>query len=576
MKFFHVYDERTNIGFEKHNLLNEDSGFKIQHVFSQPMAYKFNTIAAKGTKLHSIIKENKMPFYVDRLTGGVPYHNYTFDKELIHEYAEILGDWFLGFQLHESASNIGKNTWPTLLRLMGSDGPYDLEELKVKMRRGTTHTYEGEPLYYFGHGTPEYYADRKLTRPKTTDEFISQITDYYKMRMDETCGFILPCDSYFVMGRLFDELGVHSFMPEAGWQIADMRISTALTRGIADAAGKTWGIYYETWLVEDPKNVTMPCYSDNPVNEWWLDVERNPEDMEIFDPQSGSSRLLQKRVYYFSLMSGADYLSEEWGLYCSYIDSNDFELSEYGLIKKDFIEFARKHKHMKADIPFAVVLPKEHSCVETDSPFSRAKYGKVREDYMNIPIFDAQREFVAHVENVLRLIYDSYGKVSGNEGHVLSNSRFGDLFDIIYEDCSEEVFAKYDTLIDASPDGDFAKKYGAKYRVLTSENHEKLEQELHKREKEIMPVTVNGLHWLVSHDEKGRYLSIFNNEGNFRFRPHGDRIDDDCDMTVTVSFKEEADLKALVLGNDKVKIEKADEKTYNVTVPAAQFAVFEF
>ena len=63
MKFFHVYDERTNIGFEKHNLLNEDSGFKIQHVFSQPMAYKFNTIAAKGTKLHSIIKENKMPFY---------------------------------------------------------------------------------------------------------------------------------------------------------------------------------------------------------------------------------------------------------------------------------------------------------------------------------------------------------------------------------------------------------------------------------------------------------------------------------------------------------------------------------
>ena len=91
-----------------------------------------------------------------------------------------------------------------------------------------------------------------------------------------------------------------------------------------------------------------------------------------------------------------------------------------------------------------------------------------------------------------------------------------------------------------------------------------------------MPVTVNGLHWLVSHDEKGRYLSIFNNEGNFRFRPHGDRIDNEADMTVTVSFKEEADLKALVLGNDKVKIEKAAEKTYNVTVPAAQFAIFEF
>ena len=70
------------------------------------------------------------------------------------------------------------------------------EELKVKMRRGNTHTYEGEPLYSFGHGTPEYFS--KLCRPKTTDEFISQLTDYYKMRMDETCGFVLPCDSYFI------------------------------------------------------------------------------------------------------------------------------------------------------------------------------------------------------------------------------------------------------------------------------------------------------------------------------------------------------------------------------------------
>ena len=575
MKIFHVYDERTNIGLEKNNLLNEDSGFKIQHVFSQPNDKKFNTIAAVDTPLHSLIKENKFPFYVDRITGGVPYHNYTFDKELIHEYAEILGDWFLGFQLHESASNIGKGTWPALTRVMGSDGPYDLEELKVKMRRGNTHTYEGEPLYSFGHGTPEYFS--KLCRPKTTDEFISQLTDYYKMRMDETCGFVLPCDSYFVMGKLFNELGVHSFMPEAGWQISDMRIATALTRGIANASGKTWGIYYETWLVEDPKNVTMPCYSDNPVNEWWLDVERNPEDMEIFDPQSGSSRLLQKRIYYFTLMSGADYLSEEWGLYCSYIDSKDFELSEYGLIKKDFIEFARNHKHMKAHTPFAVVLPKEYSCVETDSPFSRARYGKVREDYMNIPIFDSQRVFVAHVENVLRLIYDSYGKVSGNEGHVLSNSRFGDLFDIIYEDCSEEVFAKYDTLIDASPDGDFAKKYGAKYRVLTSKNHEKLEQELHNREKEIMPVNVDKLHWLVSKDEQGRrYLSIFNNEGNFRFRPHGDRIDKSCDETVCVKFDSKASLIPVKLCSDEVKITKADDETYYVDIPAAGFAIFEF
>ena len=91
-----------------------------------------------------------------------------------------------------------------------------------------------------------------------------------------------------------------------------------------------------------------------------------------------------------------------------------------------------------------------------------------------------------------------------------------------------------------------------------------------------MPVTVNGLHWHVSHDEKGRYLSIFNNEGNFRFRPHGDRIDKSCDETVCVKFDSKASLIPVKLCSDEVKITKADDETYYVDIPAAGFAIFEF
>ena len=102
MKFFHVYNDEYFEGLVKNNFINRDTGFKIQHVFSLPKEKKFNEFAAKGTKLHSIIKDGKHPFYIDRIAGGVTYHEYAFDLTLIDEYDELLGDWFLGFQLQKA------------------------------------------------------------------------------------------------------------------------------------------------------------------------------------------------------------------------------------------------------------------------------------------------------------------------------------------------------------------------------------------------------------------------------------------------------------------------------------------
>ena len=105
MKFFHVYNDEYFEGLVKNNLINQDTGFKIQHCFAVPQKIQFNSFAAKGTKLHALIKDGKHPFYVDRIAGGVTYYEYAFDRDLIREYEDLLGDWFLGFQLHESASN---------------------------------------------------------------------------------------------------------------------------------------------------------------------------------------------------------------------------------------------------------------------------------------------------------------------------------------------------------------------------------------------------------------------------------------------------------------------------------------
>lgn len=574
MKFFHVYNEKCYEGLVKNNLLNEDSGLKIQHAFSVPGELKFNEFAAKGTKLHSMIKDNEIPFYVDRITGGITYHEYTFDKDLIREYENILGDWFLGFQLHESASNLAQSDIPRLKK--SGDGPYDLEKLKRELASEHAVMPDGTRLANLSQDSPEYYANVRL--PANAAEFLEFISAIYKRRMDETLGYVLPCDSYFLLHRMQNELGMKTFMPEVGWQIADMRIAVATSRGIAEQANKKWGTYYETWIASPTEfDASMPCFNDDPSNEWYLTQELHPDNFTEHGKAGGSSRLLQKRIYYYSLMSGADYLAEEWGLNCSYSDMNTFDLSEYGLAKKEFIDFARNYKTVKAVVPFAIILPKEYSCVEIHNPFRVRKIDQFNDKYMLMPIGEEQKAFNGYVENVLKLMYESYGERYGNEGHVMTNSRFGDLFDIIYEDASDEVLSKYDTLVDATPDNRVVKMYGAKCRVLSSDNFEKLEYDLKKRSEEILDCTVDSLHWLVSKDNDGRrFLSIFNNEGNYRARPAGDSIDRNADRRVKVTFKDNANLNPIKLGSDDVRIERIDDKTYFVTVPAAGFAIFEY
>lgn len=573
MKFFHVYNEKYFEGLVKNNLINEDSGFKIQHVFAMPEELKFNSIAAKGEKLHSLIKENRYPFYVDRIAGGCTYHEYPFDKTLIREYESLLGKWFLGFQLHESASN-RRQDWAKLRKRMGSDGPYVLTELKEKMVSDFAVTPAGEYLPALSHGTPEEYAPLRYSN--TPEEFFREIREMFSLRQKQTEGFILPCDSYYLFTDMQDKLGMRTFMPEVGWQIPHMRMAVALARGVAQARGKLWGTYYETWIGTIEEGYSMPCYNTEPGNEWYLTQETHPDDFTTCGANGGSSRHLQKRIYYYSLMSGADYMAEEWGLNCSYSNMQTFELSEYGFAKKDFIDFTQKLRGVKAKIPFAIVLPRDYTCLEIVEPHTPDRYDVQRDIYVGCTLGPERKARNGHIEDVLKRIYYRSGEVYGNEGHTLTNSRFGDLFDILYEDMPDSVFEKYDCLIDASPEGSFAAKKGSSFRILESRDLDAMEAQLHKLE-ENLPCRVDGLLWLLSEDDKGRqFVSIFNNEGNTRSVKNGDVIDPRANARVKVTLMEPAELKCVKSSADAVRAETADGRDWYVDVPAAGFVIFEY
>ena len=576
MKFFHVYNDHHIKGLVKNGLVNKDTGFKLQSTRNVPPELKFNQFAAKGTKFYEMIKEGKIPFYVDRIAGGGTYHYYDFDRELIQEYKNVLGEWFLGFQLHESGSNRRLAEWPRMIKAMGgSKGPYDLEELKKNMKSHVFNKF-GLVLYRFSQDTPEYYCNKVYA--ETYQEFIEEMKELFTRRLADTDNNILPCDSYYLATKLQNDLGMETFMPEVGCQIPLMRVAVALARGMANVNDKKWGAYYECWREIKGVGYCMPCFNNENMNEWYVTQDQHgTDDFSTCGPNGGSSRLLQDRIYHHALMSGADLFSEEWGLNCSYTDMQEFTLSHYGIVKKEFINRALEMGTIKAKIPFAIVLPNKYSCIELPDIFTDWNLGEHKNTYLASPLNSEEIEYFGHIEDVLKLFFARTKEIYGNEGHVLTNSLFGDLFDIVYEDTADEKLAGYEYLIDASKEGSFKKaKANTSLKIIESADIDALANTVNALTKEIMPCFVNGLPWIVSYDEKGNdYLTIFNNEGNERDIKEGDIIHHEADKVVEISFKENTNLSVFHSLGD-VKVEKIDDKNYKVFVPATGFVIFKF
>jgi len=571
MKFIHVYDAMSFDGLVKNDFINEDSGFKVQHDWPMPSQFKFNCVAKKGSKLHSMIKEGNYPFYVDRLAGGTAFHAYAFDKALIDEYRNLLGEWFLGFQLHELGGNVQAD-WKDIKRRMGDpSASYSQEEMEAGMRNPKNTTPDGDPVYCLRHGTGAEYS--RMRFPQTFEEDRDQLSTIIRWRMEETDGMILAVDSGRPVIYLHNKLGVKNFMPEVGGQIAHMRVHVASARGMAQANGKKWGTYYECWFRAPDRSYSQPVYNTHPFNEWYLKQEQFGDDFTSCGPNGGSSRLLQKRIYFYSLMSGAQFMAEEWGTNASYSNMDTWELSPYGLLKKEFIEFTRKHKKMKARVPFAIVLPTDYFCIPTGS----INLGEGDLYHCNIPTPPEKADRFSKINHLIQYIFERKKEdIRGNEGHTLQNSRFGDLFDIVYADCPEEAFGKYELLIDADPDGTFARKMEGKLPVIRNDDLEKMEQTVKTLAAKVLPITVDSLHWVLSDDENGHYLTVFNHEGNTRSIAAGDVIDHTADAFTTIHTQPGINLNVLYASSDSIRLEKKKDGEYSLFVPATEMVIFSY
>nr|MCR5484562.1 hypothetical protein [Clostridiales bacterium] len=469
---------------------------KMMHTSYMPKGKDFNVSAGVGSPIYEKLRELRCPFYIDRFQGGCALpRRYRFDPDLIGSYKAMLGDNFWGWQAHEWASNYRSDVKRIfeLYKKLGVPSPTAKERKAIweKIKSGE------EKLFLEALAPEEWAAGRE---PQNRAMFIDDICRLYSMISEMTDSKLIPADSYQMAPRIEIENGAKLLLPEIGWQIPNMRIQLAYTRGMARAAKIRWGVYYECWCHNSAVgSLTYPFSLREGQDEWFEDQltrgsgsDRSPKERE----QGGTSRNLQERAWRFAYLSGATVIGEEYGVSNTFRDYKDLDLSPYGKTKREFLRFTERFTDVGEPFtPIAVVLPEALPVLNVDLP----------EDYLGYPSTDvsdgADSKIWQNIRAVLPLIFGKRGKL-GNNAHVLTPGGLPDAFDILHEG-DETALGRYQYFIDLTGGVKFAKTH----RVITPEEADDILTRL-------LPFRLEGeVHTLYRKTADGWLVFASNNDG---------------------------------------------------------------
>jgi len=81
---------------------------------------------------------------------------------------------------------------------------------------------------------------------------------------------------------------------------------------------------------------------------------------------------------------------------------------------------------------------------------------------------------------------------------------------------------------------------------------------------------------VLSSDENGRYITVFNNEGNERDLFKGDIIHHEADKIVMLTMKKASEPAIIQASSKNVKIEKIGDGRFALTLPATDCAIIKY
>lgn len=506
--FFHGYDSVIWRGYEKCGLLDRFSGIRFCQSLMLPDCKKFNALAAKGGELYSLITETGLPWYIDRLQGGAYIEEYPYDMKTV----DSLGN-FYGFQMHEWMSNM-RSDYDKLKNLDASD--WNERAIKKEILR----QFPFENIFLEAATAKEYAECFPV--PSCFEQLLDNARKLFYMRMKFTSGRLLPCDSAMMAPNLEFKLGAQRIMPEIGAQTPGANIQLAYARGMSKAYKKSFGAYYEPW---GGRPFSVCNYHANGENEW--NIKGGDFPFESAGCNGGSSRSLHERILIYAYLSGAEFISEEWGVYNTFYDSKDFVLSPYGEVKRGFLRFVEKYRAGEFFAPVAIVLPEDMPVL----PSRDCGEWLGETSYTDL---QRQKKYTSACHGIDELMGASCSRY-GNEKKTLINSDIPDAFDIIHADC-ESVFGEYKYLVDLSGDSAFAEKH---QNAVSAEEAKRLI-------KEVMPIWVTGgVHWFIGKISDSWYLTVFNNDGIDKSVDGGEVQIKDARRVAVIDIKNHSSLTGL-------------------------------
>jgi len=551
--FIHTYIPDTPFwdGLVKRGFIDNTSGIKLVYCANVHPSHMFNEAAKPGTPVDRIVSEANRYFYIDRVQGGSRLYFYDNDPALIRYWREKSGERFLGFQMHETVSNFISDYH----KILGDYGTYKGMTPEVLAARPTTaEGIAANILKTFPDPSGRLYIESQtveqwLETPDLNDPaaFLESVKKIFTRRMaaaDGTPQPLMIADSCVMATRLEEELGLTCHMPEIGQQTPMVRVQLALVRGMMRGRGLPFGAYQEPW-----GGIPFSCcYFKKDGNTEW---GRNEGEASTYNPAGeygGSSLSLLRRMYYYAYLAGASWLSEEWGACNTFYDWQDFEITPYGQIKKDFLDFTHAHPELgELYTPIAIVLPASLKMLNINAIAHDTNYFRFYEEqpYMD----DHAAEW--HIYEALRKIYfdpDPAHAGEDTEWRSLTNNPLGDLFDIVYED-TPGIGERYRYFVNLTgKDLPFSAD-----RIIDGADMDRMQAELLILQDKLVPFTVSGkVHWLTDIADGGYVLTCINNKGVLRSVQNGERKDPAYGQDITVTLDSTVSDVDLLLADAKL------------------------
>ena len=536
--FIHTYIPDTPFwdGLVKRGFIDNSSGLKLSYCSRVNPAHMFNEIAVPGGIVDRIVAESDRLFYIDRIQGGSRLYFYDNDPALVRYYGDRYGERFLGFQIHETVSNFISDYH----KLLGDYGTYKGLTPEVLAARPTT--AEGiaanilktfpDPagrLYIESQTVEQWLETPDLNDPAALLESVKKLFLRRMTAADGTPQPLMIADSCVMATRLEKELGLTCHMPEIGQQTPMVRVQLALVRGMMRGAGLPFGAYQEPW-----GGIPFSCcyFKRDGHTEWG----KNDGEASTYNPAGefgGSSLSLLRRVFYYAWLAGASWLSEEWGACNTFYDWQDFEITPYGQIKKDFIDFTHAHEELgNLYTPIAIVLPKELKMLNINAIAHDTNYFRFYEDLPYMA--DHAREW--HIYEAIRRIYmdpDMTHAGEDTEWRSLTNNPLGDLFDIVYED-TPGIGDRYRYFVDLTGKNTL---HFSPERIIDGADIDRMQADLLKLQDTLVPFRVEGkVHWLMDTVDGGYAVTFINNKGVLRSVANGERKDPAYGQDITVTL----------------------------------------